>query len=305
MCRSDGSLILSDQQVSAYGALVDYLNEDGEGYDGTGLLAGAVCVFMWIITVANELDTVWNQIAAMYWNCARTQCAIDTKSSTHATHSSPRGHLAALGRFYLPISMHGTTLKHEDGKFRITSIGVPRLAFTVAGNVGRGVIASFLCYYGIRFVGYTLDLENLLMNAVALEFVVSVDERLFDALMPRAIKQFHARLQPFKLPPFTSYRGIDFRGVVALVVVMSVFTAALRALLIPQVGRRPHELAFVSRSFGALTPRTRPRLCGPHRWRISLKCAICSAPAIGISCLQWKDRAQSSSRIRRASPQTH
>jgi hypothetical protein len=86
----------------------------------------------------------------------------------------------------LPISMHGTTLKHEDGKFRITSIGVPRLAFTVAGNVGRGVIASLLCYYGIRFVGYTLDLENLLMNAVALEFVVSVDERLFDALMPRA-----------------------------------------------------------------------------------------------------------------------
>jgi hypothetical protein len=105
VCRSDGSLILSDQQVSAYGALVDYLNEDGEGYHGIGLLAGAVCVFMWIITVAKELDTVWNEIAAIVLelrsNPMRDRHQIEhTRNAQLAPRSSRRPRQVLLAHLY-------------------------------------------------------------------------------------------------------------------------------------------------------------------------------------------------------------
>ena len=142
----------------------------------------------------------------------------------------------------MPCSPKGTTLKYEDGKLRMKYIGRVRFFFTMVANFVRGAIACVLCFYGTRFVGYTLELEDLLMNAVALEFVISVDEALFQALMPRAIKQFYDRLQPFRLPPFTSYRGVDLRGGVAVLAVTGVFMAALGGILIPQVSLRPASL---------------------------------------------------------------
>ena len=91
MCRGDGSLIQSEQQINAYGNLVDYVDADGEGYGGTGFLAAALCIFMWIVVVAKEIDTVWNKILAMYCNSARTQHDSLTHFD-HATHSLLQSH---------------------------------------------------------------------------------------------------------------------------------------------------------------------------------------------------------------------
>ena len=131
---------------------------------------------------------------------------------------------------------------YDEGKLEIKNLSVMRFWFALAINAGRGVIAALLCYYGIQFVGYTLALEDLILNAVALEFVISIDEMIFEALMPRAIKQFYERLKPLKLPPFTSYRGIDLRGAVTFLAVGGVFAAALGWLVIPQVGVHPEAL---------------------------------------------------------------
>ena len=135
----------------------------------------------------------------------------------------------------------GTSLKYdaEEGKLQIVNISRTRFWFTVAVSLLRVVIAGQLCYYGILYVGYTLQVEELLLNAVALEFIISVDEALFESLMPRAIKQFYDRLRPLRLPAFTSYRGVDLRGAITLIGVLACFGATLGGLIVPQVGPGP------------------------------------------------------------------
>jgi hypothetical protein len=98
VCRGDASLIQSEQQTSAYETLSLYLNEDGEGYGGTGFLAAGLCIFMWINVVAKEAGIIYDKIAAM---CAAIGVERNLKISTLFVHttraytlgsSSPRKH---------------------------------------------------------------------------------------------------------------------------------------------------------------------------------------------------------------------
>ena len=133
----------------------------------------------------------------------------------------------------------GTTLKFEDGKLEIMNISRLRFWFAMAVNALRSIIAGALCYYGILFVGYTAEIDELLLNAVSLEFVINVDELLYEALAPRALKEFYNRLAPFVMPTFMSYRGIDLQGALRLLFTAITFGVALGCLLIPQVRPAP------------------------------------------------------------------
>ena len=179
----------------------------------------------------------------------------------------------------MPRSNRGTTLRYDDGKLEIVTVGHLRFWFAMVVNVGRTVIAGFLCYYGILFVGYTIDVEDLMLNAVALEFIISIDEALFEALMPRAIKQFYERVKPFKLPEFYSYRGVDARGAIAVLGVFGCFGIALGSLVVPQVSRFAHHAAAPGSDADGdlvLPPgayvRERPRC--PLRGRRGLRCEL-------------------------------
>ena len=52
-----------------------------------------------------------------------------------------------------------------------------RRAFALAAFVVRMCVAAVLLYFDCCWLCYTTSLSDLLLNAVALEFVISIDER--------------------------------------------------------------------------------------------------------------------------------
>ena len=55
---------------------------------------------------------------------------------------------------------------------------------------------------GTQFLVYTIDMGDLLLNAVALEFVISTDELLFESLAPVRTKRILENIKPFMLSPW-------------------------------------------------------------------------------------------------------
>ena len=58
-------------------------------------------------------------------------------------------------------------------------MGVQALRITVALCLGYG---------GMRFLVATISLENLLLNCVALEFILSLDDAIFVSFGPRKVR---------------------------------------------------------------------------------------------------------------------
>ena len=76
---------------------------------------------------------------------------------------------------------------------------------------------------------FTVSLSDLLLNAVALEFVVSIDELIFEALAPRAAKARVEGLRPLKRAEWSS-RGLG--GVDGETLATNVFVVALIAYFV-------------------------------------------------------------------------
>eukprot|EP00747_Dinoflagellata_sp_TGD_P203267 gnl/TRDRNA2_/TRDRNA2_76878_c0_seq1.p1 gnl/TRDRNA2_/TRDRNA2_76878_c0~~gnl/TRDRNA2_/TRDRNA2_76878_c0_seq1.p1 ORF type:complete len:422 (-),score=69.43 gnl/TRDRNA2_/TRDRNA2_76878_c0_seq1:18-1124(-) len=53
--------------------------------------------------------------------------------------------------------------------------------------VPKLIIAAFLLYMGCRFLASTQSFADIIMNAMALEFIINIDELIFDCLMPEIL----------------------------------------------------------------------------------------------------------------------
>ena len=71
------------------------------------------------------------------------------------------------------------------------------IAMLAAWRIG---LAAFLCYAGARFILYSAVVEDLVLNAVALGFVLTIDENFFDALAPTRVKTLIKTVAPFAFP---------------------------------------------------------------------------------------------------------
>ena len=87
---------------------------------------------------------------------------------------------AAFRAFLTRCSLAG------DGGDTLTyqAISSSRLCALFITYAGRVALVVFLLIYGSLFLVYTIPLGDLLLNAVALEIVTTVDEVLFETLVP-------------------------------------------------------------------------------------------------------------------------
>ena len=67
-----------------------------------------------------------------------------------------------------------------------------------------------------QYLCYTVGVEDLLLNAVALEFVMDTDELIYDCLAPVRAKRIVDNLVGFTIP-IKSWKGLDMREVCGLV----------------------------------------------------------------------------------------
>jgi hypothetical protein len=111
--------------------------------------------------------------------------------------------------------LHGqTTGVDADG--RLTSIGTARLLWFSMVQAVRLLIAAGLCYGGSYFIAHTIALGDLILNCIALEFVLEVDELLYNAFAPMKLKVAMTKAAELDLPPLRTFHGLDLPPVFRL-----------------------------------------------------------------------------------------
>ncbi|CAE7333795.1 unnamed protein product [Symbiodinium microadriaticum] len=156
VCNDDGALILSTDQASLIRQINSFLGYqkstdfDQEDASRTGVLLAMLCILLWCLYISNEFRTIWLSLEAV------AQLPLKRRTDFH------------------------------DGRFKAMSW--PRFCAYFLLRLLRAAISGALLYAGILWLGATTSISDLIVNAVALGAVLSVDEMVFAALMPKKLQ---------------------------------------------------------------------------------------------------------------------
>eukprot|EP00937_MAST-01D_sp_MAST-1D-sp2_P005633 g5633.t1 len=166
VCENDAGLEVSGEQAHVARSLFQYLGEgDGRDMTATGTLMASLALVIWSLSVVREVQSVWRMAGAV--------CAIPRGAHGGTRSSLQRQADGGAGA--------------GEGALTFDSIGLPRLCTVLFAYAARVGLAVFLLIYGSLFLVYTIPLQDLLLNAVALEFVIMVDEVIFETLAPARV----------------------------------------------------------------------------------------------------------------------
>ena len=80
-----------------------------------------------------------------------------------------------------------------------------------------------------------IGIGDLLLNTVALEFVVSVDELIFESVVPIRVAKLIVDLRPVELPPVKEWKGLDAGAFTTLLSSLIIIAVVFATLISPQV----------------------------------------------------------------------
>ena len=86
-----------------------------------------------------------------------------------------------------------------------------------------------------QFLVYEIGIGDLMLNAVALEFVISMDELLYESLAPARAKRILRQTSGFKMKPSKTWSGLDQRAVGTLLFVFIAMAWAAVAFMRDQL----------------------------------------------------------------------
>jgi hypothetical protein len=146
--------------------------------NGRGSLMCMITILMWLLTVVKELSSTISFYKAI--------CLL------------PKGNKTVIS---------------EEGN-SIVTISLPRKLLLVLVTSCRFAVVVALGYAGTAWLANTVSVNDLILNAVALEFVLCVDEIIFEALAPRRLKcvveQFAS--MPLAVPKVMEWKGLDAKS---------------------------------------------------------------------------------------------
>jgi len=101
----------------------------------------------------------------------------------------------------LPRSRHTVIQKQADDlTLRFESIAWTRLAWVSTINLIRFSVATGLLLQGSLWLIYETDLTDVVINGIALSFVLDVDELLYEAFTPLPFERLRSSVQPLDVP---------------------------------------------------------------------------------------------------------
>merc|ERR1712157_155582 len=87
---------------------------------------------------------------------------------------------------------------------------------------------------GALYLAATISLGDLLLNALALEIVLSLDELAFEVFAPSSIKALTSLIAPLPRPRSPAWRGLDMKPLAALLVINAAVFGVWWSILRPQ-----------------------------------------------------------------------
>ena len=172
VCGSWSAAIVSSDQMGAHESFASYVGDVGVVWGGPGLCM--VCLICWFSLLAVDVRDNLHCSVAMW---------------SHWT----RG---------LPTHVH----RNRKGAFQFRQLGTRRIVLIHAiGVFPRFAIAIMLLFAGARFLIYTQSRIELILNAIALGFILELDELTFDFL-PETIRTAVARTDAMKMSSNSRFR---------------------------------------------------------------------------------------------------
>jgi len=91
------------------------------------------------------------------------------------------------------------TIVQTGDTFSIEGVTAWRIGWALVVGVMQLGIATILLTSGALWLAYTKTIPDLLANAVALSYVVQVDELIYEVMVPRKVKAVVANLDPIDM----------------------------------------------------------------------------------------------------------
>lgn len=135
----------------------------------------------------------------------------------------------------LPRTNHTRLDVHErTGRIMILQISCWRLALVTISGALQFTIASTLLVLGSMWLASTVVLTDLLLNGVALQFIMEIDELVFHVFCSAKIKTITLGLHPLQLPKrLVLPRSVSVRALASLLTWILFFVVILSTFLKP------------------------------------------------------------------------
>eukprot|EP00438_Fugacium_kawagutii_P016809 Skav203768 [mRNA] locus=scaffold206:110403:111860:+ [translate_table: standard] len=197
VCSGDEALILATTQATLIEHVNSFLGLSEHQFElgsfQPGILLSMLCIILWTLCVYKEFRVIWVQASIA-----------------------------------LSIRRSRKTRLHRNS-FR--SISFCRRSMLLLVCVARAAIASVLLVAGIQWLARTTSIQELMLNAVALNAILDVDEFLFVGMSPLKIQEALRKLKPLRVK-YSHFRSQYESGVHFSALVMVVLIAYF-ALLFP------------------------------------------------------------------------
>eukprot|EP00927_Polykrikos_kofoidii_P059115 TRINITY_DN5414_c0_g1_i6.p1 TRINITY_DN5414_c0_g1~~TRINITY_DN5414_c0_g1_i6.p1 ORF type:complete len:806 (+),score=91.41 TRINITY_DN5414_c0_g1_i6:33-2450(+) len=199
VCQQDGSLSFGNAQANILGELRAYdspIPLELLGFKSAGTVLACLCLLVWYLTCAGEIQKCFDMFNAL--------CTIPSAGT------------------------RSRILLTTDNALVIEAISWQRRIGLVLLNCHRTLVAAWLTVSGTIWLCSTTNLVDLILNAVALGFVIDLDELIFTTLAPPMVKRMISHMAPLKCKAGPTIRGQSLKSLVVLVGYM-VFIFCLRS----------------------------------------------------------------------------
>jgi len=194
----DLELDMATAQRTTLAAVEDYLltrESDLMGiFDGRAMCK--LALFCWTLTILKELKEIMNFSSAAF-NLPRAH-------GNHHTH--------------IRVVNHPST---EDIMLEFKNISAFRLLLVSLSIMLRTFVAGTLLFVGCNWLSTTVAVEEILLNAIALEFIMQLDELVFEAFAPGHAVALIESFKPLERPRWASIVGLEIRSVYFLVLAIT------------------------------------------------------------------------------------
>ncbi|CAJ1327983.1 unnamed protein product [Effrenium voratum] len=198
VCKDDGALILAPKQATLISNINSFMglkvDQFTPGPFQPGTLLCILCILLWSLCVYKEFRAL---------------------------------SLSAEALLQLPRS-RGTVLQSN----MLMSLSRGRLAILLGVSMIRAVIAGVLLGAGILWLARTTSITELMLNAVALNAILDVDEFLFAGFTPISMQLAVRKLQPVRIR--YSARRSHVESVTLMVLLATTMLVPYFVLLKPQ-----------------------------------------------------------------------
>ena len=190
VCKMDDSVSLAESKLTLLGQINNYLGDGDSGVPGMTLCA--MSVLLWTLIVISDLRGIYTLRSAI--------TALPTKAKGAAVSLLPT-QISSLGRW---------------------------LCSTIFGL--RIVLSVVLLLLGCIWLGRTTDLQDLILNASALGFVLDLSNMLY-TVTPRRFQNRMSAQPPLKL----DIHGKPVDGMITITSVLAVLIAVMSLVAAPLV----------------------------------------------------------------------